>query len=391
MSNKKVFLLQEIIPSYRVPVFRRLAELNDVDLTVFYSRPSKAMICENLKNSGEISGFNSIKIGLWELGPYTYQPGILWHVLIGRPDVMIAGQSERLDSLFLLLLCKLLGVRMLWFKGGVPYIDEVTIREHANRGRMNRWFGRYNPKRLLSLKADGVIAYSEHAKRYYTMMKGFPVEKIWVAPNSPDTDALNVYREEWLKRREELEADRKRFSPRGEKVLFLLGRLNKARKTDVLLRALQRLHAKGLDMSLVIVGDGSERKHLESMATHLGLDNVFFEGAIYNERELSKYFIIADVFITPGVASLAIKMAMAFGKPVVTVDYGLEVHDVQEGVNGFIFQMDNDEALAEKIQLLLQSNELIKRLGENGITTIRDRINIGRMVEGFRRAIFSER
>lgn len=374
-----------------MPAFHRLAQLDGVDLTVFYSRPSKAMIRENLKNSGEISGFRNIKIGLWELGPYVYQLGILWHVLIGRPDVMIAGQSERLDSLLLLLLCKMLGIRMLWFRGGVPYIDEVTIREYANRGRMNRWFGRCNPKRLLSLKADGVIAYSEHAKRYYTMMKGFPDEKVWVAPNSPDTDALNGYREEWLQRREELAADRRRFSPRGEKILFILGRLNKARKVDVLLRALQRLHAQGLDMSLVIVGDGSEREHLESMAVNLGLDNVFFEGAIYDERELSKYFIVADVFVTPGVSSLAIKMAMAFGKPVVTVDYGLEVHDVQEGVNGFIFPMDNDEALAAKIQPLLQSEELIRRVGENGITTIRDRINVGRMVEGFRRAIFAER
>ena len=100
--------------------------------------------------------------------------------------------------------------------------------------------------------------------------------------------------------------------------------------------------------------------------------------------------MISDVFVTPGVSSLAIKMAMAFGKPVVTVDYGLEVHDVQDGFNGFVFLMDNDEALAAKIQPLLESESLMKRIGGNGVATIRDRINIARMVEGFRRAIFSE-
>jgi glycosyltransferase involved in cell wall biosynthesis len=278
---------------------------------------------------------------------------------------------------------------MLWFMGGTPYVDEIKIKEYANRGRLNRWFGRYNPKRLLALKADGVIAYSEHAKRYY-IMKGYSDAKIWVAPNSPDTDALEGYREEWLQRREELEAERRRFSPRGQKILFLLGRLNKARKVDVLLHALQRLQVKGHDMSLVIVGDGSERETLKSMAGHLGLGSVFFEGAIYDERELSKYFIISDIFVTPGVSSLAIKMAMLFGKPIVTVDYGLEVHDVQEGINGFIFPMDDDEALAGKLQPLLESESLMKRIGANGVATIRDRINIGRMIEGFRRAIFAE-
>lgn len=389
ISAKKVFLLQEIIPSYRVPVFRRLARVDNVDLTVFYSHPSRAMIRENLKSSKEIEGFRHIRIGLFELGSCVYQFGILWRVLIAHPDVMIAGQAERLDRLLLLLFCKLLGIRMFWFQGGVPYTDEAKISEYTNRGWLNRWFGKYNPKRWLALKADGLIVYSEHAKRYY-MMQGFREEAIWVAPNSPDTDALNTYREDWQLRREELETERKRFAPSGQKILFLLGRLNKDRKVDVLLRALQRLRAKGFEASLIIVGDGSERESLKKMAAQFGLGNVFFEGAIYDERELSKYFMISDVFVTPGVSSLAIKMAMAFGKPVVTVDYGLEVHDVQEGFNGFVFPMDNAEALAEKIQPLLQSEELMRRIGEGGLRTIRDRINIDAMIEGFRRAIFAE-
>ena len=242
--------------------------------------PSKAMIRENLKSAGEIEGFRNIKIGLWDLGSFVYQFGILWRVFIARPSVMIAGQSENLDRLLLLLLCKLLGVRTLWFEGGVPYSDEKKIHEYANRGRFNRWFGKYNPKRWLALMADGLIVYSEHAKHYY-MMQGFREEAVWVAPNSPDTDALNTYREEWQRRREELETERKRFAPSGQKILFLLGRLNKDRKVDVLLRALLRLRAKGLEASLVIVGDGSERGSLAKMAAQYGLGNGFFEGALF--------------------------------------------------------------------------------------------------------------
>lgn len=384
-----MFLLQEIIPSYRVPVFNRLARLENVELTVFYSRSSKAMLQENLKSAKVIEGFQHSEIGLWELGANSYQFGMLWRVLIGRPDVVISGNADCLDRLALLVLCKLLGIRVLWFQGGVPFTDEKKINDYANRGRLNRWLGKYNPKRWLMLKADGLIAYSEHAKNYFKML-GFPDNKLWVAPNSMNTEALDSYRQDWLLRDDELQSERRRFSPQGQKVLFLLGRLNKERKVDVLLQALVQLQAKGYALALVIVGDGGERPCLEAMVGQLGLQNVYFEGAIYDEKDLSKYFLVSDIFVTPGVSSLAIKMAMFFGRPVVTVDYGLEVHDVKEGVNGFVFPMDDVQALVEKLELLVQSDTLIKHLGAGGIATIRDRININTLVEGFRRAIFAE-
>ncbi len=389
MKRIKVFLLQEIIPSYRVPVFNRLARLENVELTVFYSRSSKAMLQENLKSAKVIEGFQHSEIGLWELGANSYQFGMLWRVLIGRPDVVISGNADCLDRLALLVLCKLLGIRVLWFQGGVPFTDEKKINDYANRGRLNRWLGKYNPKRWLMLKADGLIAYSEHAKNYFKML-GFPDNKLWVAPNSMNTEALDSYRQDWLLRDDELQSERRRFSPQGQKVLFLLGRLNKERKVDVLLQALVQLQAKGYALALVIVGDGGERPCLEAMVGQLGLQNVYFEGAIYDEKDLSKYFLVSDIFVTPGVSSLAIKMAMFFGRPVVTVDYGLEVHDVKEGVNGFVFPMDDVQALVEKLELLVQSDTLIKHLGAGGIATIRDRININTLVEGFRRAIFAE-
>ncbi|MHB8545072.1 MAG: glycosyltransferase, partial [Leptospirales bacterium] len=312
-----------------------------------------------------------------------------WKVLIGHPDVVIAGEGERVDRLLLLLICRLLGIRILWFEGGVPYIDETKIREYVRHGRMNRWFGRYNPRSWLARKANGLIAYSEHARQYY-LAAGFPAGAIWVAPNAPDTEALAGYRAVWLQRSRELEAERRRFAPSGQKILFLLGRLNSARRVDMLLDAMRCLKDRGLAPSLVIVGDGSERQRLSDMAAHLGLDHVFFEGAIYDDLTLSKYFMVSDIFVNPALSSLAIKMAMAFGRPVITGDVGLEVHDVQDGVNGFILPAEHPEVLVERLQLLLESDDLRARMGENGSIVIRDQINIGRMIDGFRRAIFAE-
>jgi hypothetical protein len=225
----KVYLLQDIVPSYRVPAFQRLAQVEDIDLTVFYSEPSRAMLRENLRSAETIDGFRQVKLRRVDLGDTVYQFGIIVEVLRNRPDVVIAGQARRLDLLLLVLLCRLLGIRMLWFAGGVPYIDEARILEYAHRGRLNRWFGGYNPRRFLMLMNDGLIAYSRHAKKYYRHI-GFPAGKIWVAPYSPDTIALESYREQWLEEHERIASDRSRYAPLGEKIVLLIGRLNKDRK-----------------------------------------------------------------------------------------------------------------------------------------------------------------
>lgn len=387
-TPKKVFLLQEIIPSYRVPVFKRLAELEGVDLTVFYSDPTAAMRGENLKNADTLDGFRSVKLVRQTLLSRSYQFGILAKVLSQRPQVVIASNEANADRLLLLLLCKLLGIRMLWFFGGVHFKDPEKIREYTNQGRLNRWLGKANPLRWLPRLADGLVVYSAHARDYYIVL-GYDPRTIWVAPNSTDTDALQEHRHYWLARQNEIDALKQRLSPNGEKVLFLLGRLNPYRKAGLLLQALDSLRKQGLQASLVIVGDGGERPALEKQVAELQLTNVFFEGAIYDDKELAKYFLASDIYVCPGAATLALKMAMCFGKPVIVGEFGLEIHDIDEGVNGFVIPLDDLDALTEKLRQLLQSEELIVRLGQGGLATIRDRINIQRMIEGFRQAIFN--
>jgi len=388
-ARKKVFVLQDIVPSYRVPVFSRLASSPGIDLTVFYSRPSRTMHEESLRNAGTLEGFRAEQLALVELGSHAWQPGILWRLLRRRPQVLIAGQAGRLDTLAALVLCKLLRVRFLWFLGGVPFTDPEQIRAYAALGRLNRWLGRANPREWLNRRADGLIVYSEHARDFYASL-GFDATGIWVAPNSPDTEALERYAGEWALTPEHLAAERRRLAPGGLPLLFLLGRLNAARKVDTLLRALGRLRDRNVTCALVIVGDGSERPALERQVRELGLQNVHFEGSIYDERELARYFLLCDVFVTPGVASLAIKMAMALGRPVVTVDYGLEVHDIVHGANGLMFPMDDDAVLAERLFELLTSSARREAIGSEARRTIRERVNISRMITELQRAIAAD-
>lgn len=388
MKTKRVFFLQELIPNYRVPVLRRLADLYEVDLTVFYSEPSKKNQTANLKNASEMSGFNSVCLPLREIGGRSYQFSFLKYLLTKRPDIVISGKPGLLDTLIFLFFCKLLGIRIYWFAGGVPFTDEQKIREITQRGILYKLFGKRDPRRWLTNRADGMVVYSEHARRYFASL-GFPEKRIWVAPNSPDTDALLKYEKEIQASPNIIATIKRKYSANGEKILLMLGRLNDERKTDVLLKAFKTIKLHYPKVVLLIIGDGGERDSLEMMVEREKISNVHFLGAIYNDKELAPYFMSCDVFVTPGVASLALKIAMTFGRPVVTVDHGLEVHAVDDKRNGFIVPTDDIDTLAEKIVLLLQDDVMWETMHINARQTILDEINIGRMIEGFKGAITS--
>lgn len=384
----KVFLLQEIIPNYRVPVFQRLAKLEQVDLVVFYGKPSKNKLKQNLKNAINLEGFKSVKLPLFELCKSSYQFSFLKHIISKRPDVVISGKAGAWDVLLFLLCCKILGIKLLWFSGGVPYIDEKKIKEVSESGKLSKIFGKRNPKRWLIFQADGMIVYSEHASEYYSSI-GFPKEKIFVAPNSPDTESLLRYKAILDENPGILNELKKLYALRGKKIILMLGRLNRERKTDILINAFEIVQKKYPLTTLIIIGDGYERPVLERMVAEKNLQNVHFLGAIYDDETLSRYFMLCDVYVTPGVASLTVKMAMTFGKPVVSVAYGLEVHTIEHGKNGFVVDIDDFEGLADKILLLLMDDNMRTMMGDSAKDTIIKRINIHKMIEGFKKAIFA--
>jgi glycosyltransferase involved in cell wall biosynthesis len=389
MRRTKVFLLQEIVPNYRIPVFSRISALDGVDLTVYYSDASATKKANNLKSADTIEGFRARKLPALDSRGNTFQFRFIWEILRCRPDIVISGHMGRIDTVLSLLLCKLLGIRFLWFQGGVPFKDPEKIHAYATKGLLNRWLGLNNPRLILSRVADGMIVYSSHAKQYF-LQQGFKPDRIWVAHNSPDTEALARSRSTWLATPEILAAERARFAPKGQPILLMIGRLNKQRRVETLLAAISRLKSRGIDPSLILVGDGAERRTYEQQAQALGLPNVYFEGAVYDDHELCRYLLVSDIFVVPGVASLALKIAMAMGRPVVSADYGLEVHDIESGVNGHIFPLGDEHALADILERLLKSEEMTRELGNSALQTINEKININTMIEGFRRAILNE-
>ncbi|HEY4516835.1 MAG TPA: glycosyltransferase [Candidatus Paceibacterota bacterium] len=111
-----------------------------------------------------------------------------------------------------------------------------------------------------------------------------------------------------------------RFSQFERKVL-VVGRLEREKNVALALRSFAR--SAPHRSCLILVGNGRERKTLQTLAEHLGVSkSVFFEG----EQDPALYYSLADLVLVPSRYEgygLVIVEALAAGKPVISTDVGI--------------------------------------------------------------------
>jgi 1,2-diacylglycerol 3-alpha-glucosyltransferase len=154
-----------------------------------------------------------------------------------------------------------------------------------------------------------------------------------------------------------------------ETVLVSVGRLAPEKNWDTLLHAFAKIHEKHPGVRLVLIGDGTARQSLETLATELGLtDSITFTGALPFE-EIPRYLKAADVFAFASVTEtqgLVTIEAMAAGLPIVAVD-GPGTRDIVEhGKQGFLVEND-PEAVANGLNKLISNSQMLKRFSNNAL------------------------
>jgi glycosyltransferase involved in cell wall biosynthesis len=129
--------------------------------------------------------------------------------------------------------------------------------------------------------------------------------------------------------------------------LLFVGRLNPFKAADIALRAVSRLPH---EVTLTIVGDGTERERLERLATELGIANrVFFVGHVPHSK-VGRYYSQAGAFLFPSVRESGggvVLEAMSYGLPCVVSDWGgppLYTRDT-----GVHCRVDNPQVLEDDI------------------------------------------
>lgn len=148
--------------------------------------------------------------------------------------------------------------------------------------------------------------------------------------------------------------------------LLHVGRLNKTKRIDLLIRAMEHVDDK---VKCLIVGSGEELTALQKLIHKLDLDaNVQLLGFVDEEDLLDLYAGCFGVFYAPHDEDFGFSTVEAFlaRKPVITtVDAGGPLEFVEDGVTGCVADT-SPAAIAGKIEDLFFNRDFCRALGEQG-------------------------
>lgn len=165
-----------------------------------------------------------------------------------------------------------------------------------------------------------------------------------------------------------------------EKVIIHSGRIAKKNGLDDLIKASLYLDSS---IKILIMGDGPDRKKLEDLAEKLKTkERVIFLGK-YNNDDLPKYLVIADIFVRPSLSEgqgISFLEAMAASTPVIGTQVGGILDFLKDGKTGLFCEVRNPKSIAEKIGEILENSPLRKTLAKNGLKLVQDKYNWDKIV-----------
>jgi glycosyltransferase involved in cell wall biosynthesis len=174
--------------------------------------------------------------------------------------------------------------------------------------------------------------------------------------------------------------------PREGFVIGAVGRLSGEKGFDVLIRSIQALVTRGLDVRLVIVGDGGERANLEQLARELNVsDRVRLAGW---QADVRPYFEAMDVFalssLREGLPNVLLE-AMALEVPIVSTRVNGVPRLVQDGRNGFLVNAGDLEGLTTALAGLMKNDSLRELFRHAGRRTVETRYNFATRMQRLKR------
>lgn len=147
---------------------------------------------------------------------------------------------------------------------------------------------------------------------------------------------------------------------------------------DVLARAFVRVAQQKPDVSLLLIGGGSQGHIIRQILNSGGvMDNVSFPGQISN-RELPRFYQMADLYISPSHvdgSSVSLMEALACGLPCLVSDIPANKEWVFDDQNGWLFPDGNVDALAAKILFAIENRKILPAFGKQARIIAEDRAN----------------
>ena len=293
-------------------------------------------------------------------GPLINLFHLFWVVLRVNPDSILS----------FLWQANILSAFTAFVTGKKILLGEHTLPDHC----MEEYSLKAIRKKLLGAayrSADKAVAVSDNAKKSLVDYFSLKEDKAVVIENGIDVAKIQGLSLE------------KANCPYGE-YLISIGRLEPVKNFSYLLDIIYQLRIKfGIDLPLVIVGEGKERVALGAKAARLGV-RLFMPGFLENPYPLikgAKLFLVTSNYES---FHLGIIEAMACGTPVVSVNCPGGISGIiRSDENGILVGPADTQVFAGAAARILNDKELASRLAANARTMAEKKYNIQLMISKY--------
>ena len=158
--------------------------------------------------------------------------------------------------------------------------------------------------------------------------------------------------------------------PINKPLIFFVGRIEKEKQLDILLKAFQYTYRK-TKAHLVIAGNGNQLNELKQLSKDLQIGNaVHFLGKVSYKEDLPELYTIMTVFVMPSIYEsqcIAGLEAAASGLPIVAANAGALPELVISNKNGYLFKPGNFKDLNNKLVRIINNEKLQRSMARESL------------------------
>ena len=218
---------------------------------------------------------------------------------------------------------------------------------------------RVGTERRIAHEADRVVAASPDERDQLLRLYDAPVATTTVIPCGYADELFRPY---------DKAVSRKELGLRGSRIILFVGRMDRIKGIDIVLRASAALDNKE-GLQIVMVGgasDDAEVNRMKRLAQKLGIEDYLLLPGAVRQEILPKYYSAADVCIVPSyyeTFGLVAVEAMACGTPVIAARVGGLQATIMDGRTGYLVPWHCPEPYAERLETILGNDALRASLG----------------------------
>ncbi|OFZ14440.1 MAG: hypothetical protein A3D92_19535 [Bacteroidetes bacterium RIFCSPHIGHO2_02_FULL_44_7] len=267
----------------------------------------------------------------------------------------------------------------------------VPIVVHTFHGHVfHSYFGKFKTRlfklieRRMAKRSDAIIAISNIQKHELTVVHGIcRPDKVHVIPLGFD---LQPFHDKRLSERARI---REKYTiNENEIAIGIIGRLAPIKNHDMFFAAMEQVLASTRQkIKIFVVGDGSERAHVEERAAQINQKYgavVCLTSWITDIGAFNAGMDIICLTSRNEGTPVSLIEAQAGGVPVVTTDVGGVRDVVVEGETGYIVDPNDVKQFAQRVLFLIENEKKRTEMSQNGWNFVQEKFHYSTLVKNVR-------